>query len=180
MPMSPVRPPRAIGFAQVAWPVSRRNYAGRDKQQRLRRQDRQPDRDRASYPLTYFTYLGGTGPDSGQDIKVDSVQAAHVVGTTSSSLNFPVTKDASRAIGGGDSDAFVALISTTLSGTFPRHSAGDYVTYLGGSGTDQGTGIALDPTFGAAYVAGTTNSADFPTGSQTPLQAHLIGSRMPS
>src|ERR1019366_4902826 len=74
------------------------------------------------YPMTYFTYLGGSGPDIGQDIKVDSVQAAHVVGTTSSS-NFPVTNDALQAYGGGVSDAFVALISTTLSGTLALGTA---------------------------------------------------------
>jgi hypothetical protein len=134
------------------------------------------------YPLNYFTYLGGNGLDSGQDIKVDSVQAAHVVGTTSSSVNFPITTDAFQGYGGGASDAFVALISTTLSGTFPLTPAGDYVTYLGGSGTDQGTGIAIDPTFGAAYVVGTTQSADFPFPppggpTPTPLQGKLIGSQ---
>ena len=115
------------------------------------------------YPLTYFTYLGGSGPDVGQDIKVDSVGAAHVVGSTSSS-NFPVTNDALQAYGGGVSDAFVALISTTLSGTLALGTTppGDYSTYLGGSGTDQGTGIAIDNTFGAAYVVGTTQSTNFP------------------
>jgi len=131
----------------------------------------------AVYPLNYFTYLGGSGLDSGQDIKVDSVQAAHVVGSTSS-LNFPVTTDALQGYGGGQSDAFVALISTSSSGTFPLTTpAGDYSTYLGGSGTDQGTGIAVDSTFGAAYVAGTTNSTDFPPGVQIPLQPHLIGTQ---
>jgi hypothetical protein len=115
------------------------------------------------YPLTYFTYLGGSGPDVGQDIKVDSVGAAHVVGSTSSS-NFPITNDALQAYGGGVSDAFVALISTTLSGTLALGTTppGDYSTYLGGSGTDQGTGIAIDNTFGAAYVVGTTQSTNFP------------------
>jgi uncharacterized protein (TIGR03437 family) len=37
----------------------------------------------------------------------------------------------------------------------------DYVTYLGGSYSDAAAGIAVDST-GAAYVAGTTNSPDFP------------------
>jgi hypothetical protein len=129
------------------------------------------------YPLTYFSYLGGSGPDIGQDIKVDSVQAAHVVGTTSSSTDFPSTNNALQAYGGGLSDAFVALISTTLSGTFPGTTPpGDYSTYLGGSGTDQGTGIAVDNIFGAAYVAGTTQSANFPL-STTPLQGTLAGTQ---
>jgi len=37
-----------------------------------------------------------------------------------------------------------------------------YSTYLGGSGFEEGAGIAVDA-FGNAYVAGDTNSADFPT-----------------
>ena len=119
-------------------------------------------------PLTYFTYLGGSGPDSGQDIKVDSVQAAHVVGSTLSSTNFPLTEDALQQYG-GSGDAFVALISTTLSGAFPTTTPlGDYSTYLGGSGLDQGTGIALDNTFGTAYVVGITQSPNFPTVNPLP------------
>ncbi len=127
------------------------------------------------YPLNYFTYLGGIGPDSGQDIKVDSLSAAHVVGITDSYDNsLPVTTDAfQRTYGGGESDAFVALISTTAFGT---GAAGDYLSYLGGSGADQGTGIALDA-FNAAYVAGTTQSANFPLGTQTPYQSMLNGTQ---
>jgi hypothetical protein len=37
-----------------------------------------------------------------------------------------------------------------------------YSTYLGGSGRDWGTGVALDHD-GNAYIAGWTNSTDFPT-----------------
>jgi len=110
------------------------------------------------YPLSYFTYLGGFGSDSGQDIKVDALQAAHVVGITESQgPPFPVTNAFQPTYGGGASDAFVALISTTLTG----QGEGDYLSYLGGSGADRGTGIALDA-FNATYVAGDTQSTDFP------------------
>src|SRR5207244_13240340 len=37
-----------------------------------------------------------------------------------------------------------------------------YSTFLGGSGTDEATGIAIDST-GSAYVAGFTTSTNFPT-----------------
>ncbi len=127
------------------------------------------------YPLNYFTYLGGSGPDSGQDIKVDSLAAAHVAGITDSYDNtLPVTSDAFQpTYGGGASDAFVALISTTLTG---GAASGDYLSYLGGSGADQGTGIALDA-FNAAYVAGSTQSTNFPPGKETPLQGQLVGTQ---
>src|SRR5260370_36300393 len=61
------------------------------------------------YPLTYFTYLGGTGVDVGQAIQVDSVQSAHVVGSTSST-DFPVTTNTYQKNNGGGEDAFVASI----------------------------------------------------------------------
>jgi hypothetical protein len=37
-----------------------------------------------------------------------------------------------------------------------------YSTYLGGSGDDSGSGIAVD-TFGDAYITGSTSSTNFPT-----------------
>src|SRR5437867_3283792 len=52
-----------------------------------------------------------------------------------------------------------------------------YSTYLGGSGGEQGLGIAVD-TAGAAYVTGQTTSADFTAGSTAPctvLDATLSG-----
>jgi hypothetical protein len=125
------------------------------------------------YPVIYFTYLGGDGPDSGQDIKVDSVQAAHVTGSTSSP-NFPTTLDAFQPGYGGSGDAFVALISTTAAGQAP----GDYSSYLGGNQLDQGTGIAFDNIFGASYVAGATQSSNFPIPpppAPLPYQGQLNG-----
>jgi uncharacterized repeat protein (TIGR01451 family) len=117
------------------------------------------------YPVIYFTYLGGSGPDSGQDIKVDSVQAAHVTGSTSSP-NFPTTLDAFQPGYGLSGDAFVALISTTSGG----EAAGDYSSYLGGNQLDQGTGVAFDNIFGATYVAGATQSSNFPVTPQAAYQ----------
>jgi len=130
------------------------------------------------FPLIYFTYLGGSGPDGANDIKVDSVGAAHVVGTTQST-NFPITaNDTLQPVyGGGISDAFVALISTTIPGAFPNNvPPGDYTTYLGGSLTDQGTGIALDIN-NLAYVAGVTQSSNFPVTAATAYQPTLVGTQ---
>ncbi len=111
----------------------------------------------SDYPITYFTYLGGTGPDYIQAIEVDSAQSAHVTGLTYSSNIPPINPLTQGNAYNGGGDAFAALISTTLSG---QGSAvpGDYFTYLGGSAFDEGTGIALDA-YNASYVAGVTQSA---------------------
>jgi hypothetical protein len=119
------------------------------------------------FPLNYFTYLGGNGDDIGNDIKVDAVQGAHVVGSTTST-NFPTTINTLQPVPGGGGDAFVASIGTTLSGV----GNGDLSTYLGGNQLDQGTGIDID-IFGATYVAGNTLSPNFRT--QNPYQGQLNG-----
>jgi hypothetical protein len=133
----------------------------------------------STYPLSYFTYLGGTGPDVINAISVDSLAAAHVVGTTSSPTGtFPVTYNTLQSqYGGPASDAFVALISTTLAGSYPLTTpAGDFSSYLGGSGTDQGTGVAVD-VYGTTYAAGTTFSSTLFPISTAPFQAQLVGTQ---
>jgi uncharacterized repeat protein (TIGR01451 family) len=129
------------------------------------------------YPINYFTYLGGTGSDKALAIQVDSVnspQTVHVAGVTYgnlATLNTIQTSPYNGSAYGGLGDAFVALISTTLAG---REGAGDYLTYLGGSNFDQGTGITFD-SHGTTYVAGTTQSSDFPVTLATAYQQHLDG-----
>jgi hypothetical protein len=104
--------------------------------------------------LVYSTYLGSSGYDVGGAIAVDSTGAAYVTGTTRYS-DFPTTAGAFEPSFHGGSDAFAAKINA--SGT---HF--DYVTYLGGSGNEEGHGIAVDAS-GSAYVTGWTESSDFPT-----------------
>ena len=106
--------------------------------------------------LIYSTYLGGGDSDAGYGIAVDGSGNAYVTGITPSS-NFP-TQNAYQATlgGGGDNDAFVTKLSSSGNSLI-------YSTYLGGSGGDFGIGgIAVDGS-GNAYVAGYTNSSNFPT-----------------
>jgi hypothetical protein len=110
--------------------------------------------DRTGSALVYSTYLGGTGNDEGEDIAVDGRGDAYVTGPTDS-LDFPTTAGAFQTIVGGTQDAYVTKLDRT-------GSALVYSTYLGGSGSDEGEGIALDAR-GNAYVTGTTDSVDFPT-----------------
>jgi CSLREA domain-containing protein len=115
--------------------------------------------------LVYSTFvggdLGGSGLDSlGRAIAVDSSGSAYITGRAEA-INFPTTPGAFQpAKGGGQADAFVTKLS-------PSGSALVYSTFLGGSGVDDGTGIAVDSA-GNAYVIGDTSSTDFPT--NNPLQ----------
>src|SRR2546427_9174807 len=61
---------------------------------------------------------------------------------------------------GSTQDAFVTKLDPTGSKLL-------YSTYLGGSGNDQGFGIAVDAA-GAAYVTGVTSSADLNAGCTPP------------
>jgi beta-propeller repeat-containing protein/HYDIN/CFA65/VesB family protein len=103
--------------------------------------------------LVYSTYLGGGGDDYGDDIATDVAGNTYVLGATSSN-DFP-TVNALQPTGHGSGDAFVTKINAD-------GSALVYSTYLGGSGTEWGAGIAVDKA-GNAYVSGTTESTDFPT-----------------
>jgi hypothetical protein len=68
----------------------------------------------------------------------------------------PTTPGAYQTVyGGGPYDAFVTKLN-------PAGTALVYSTYLGGSGDDEGYSIAVDASANA-YVAGFTDSTDFPT-----------------
>ena len=117
--------------------------------------------DTAGTGLVYSTYLYGELDDGGAAITVDDDQHAFVVGTTVSSY-FP-HEGAFQATNDGLADAFVAKLSR--GGTRLLYSS-----YLGGAkaepspgtGWDVGSGIAIDAA-GTAWVAGYTQSWDFPT-----------------
>ena len=108
----------------------------------------------AGSALTFSTFLGGTGNDEAFGLALDSSKNIYVTGSTVSS-NFPVTSGVLQSSLKGAEDAFVA-----------KYSAGGaalaYATYLGGTGIDQGTAIAVTPA-GIVFVTGLTESSDFPT-----------------
>ncbi|HEY6767793.1 MAG TPA: SBBP repeat-containing protein [Candidatus Sulfotelmatobacter sp.] len=107
----------------------------------------------------YSTYLGGEGKDDAFAIAADSAGNAYVTGQTFST-QFPV-KNALTGLSSlsGGPHAFVASLN-------PAGTALNYSTYLGGSGTEAGDGIAVD-TSGNAYVTGYTTSSDFPVTQST-------------
>jgi hypothetical protein len=123
----------------------------------------------AGSQLIYSTYLGGSGggtgaPEEGAGIAVDSSGNAYVAGTTSS-VNFPAVNAYQATHRGGTLDAFVAKLNAAGNALL-------FSTYLGGGGADYGLAIALDAS-GIPYVAGQTNSWNFPT--KDPLQAAGAG-----
>ncbi|HLZ41523.1 MAG TPA: SBBP repeat-containing protein [Candidatus Sulfotelmatobacter sp.] len=103
--------------------------------------------------LVFSTYLGGSGSDIAAGIAVDSQGNAYVTGQTMSS-DFPVVNPIQAALN-GQADAFVTEVN-------PQGSGFVYSTYLGGSGTELADFIAVDSA-GNSYVAGWTQSADFPS-----------------
>jgi hypothetical protein len=99
------------------------------------------------------TYLGGSQHDDGFGITLDELGHVYVTGHTSSP-NFPTTQNvlASELIGAPNS--FISILSSDLA-----HLLVSY--YLGGSGGDTGSSIALGSE-GAVYTGGGTSSANFP------------------
>ncbi|OFV91359.1 MAG: hypothetical protein A3H28_11940 [Acidobacteria bacterium RIFCSPLOWO2_02_FULL_61_28] len=117
--------------------------------------------------LVYSTYLGGSGNDRGFGIAVDTSGNAYVTGDTQSAT-FPGTSASSfqAAIDGG-LDAFITKLNAAGSSLV-------YSTYLGGSGSTSGNGIAVD-SLGNAYVTGWTESGNFPGTSSSPIQSAFAG-----
>jgi Beta-propeller repeat len=107
--------------------------------------------------LAYSTYMSGSQGDFGFGIATDSAGAAYVTGSTGSP-DFP-TQDPFQA-DQGSFDAYVAKLNPDAGGSSPATLA--YSTYLGGSQSESGTGIAVDSAR-AAYVTGSTSSPNFPT-----------------
>ena len=118
--------------------------------------------------FVYSTFLGGSDTNVSYAIAADAAGNAYVTGTTTAT-DFP-TVNPLQATNHGNGDAFITKLN-------PSGSALVYSTYIGGStGGDVGRGIAVDSS-GAVYVAGSTNSTDFPT--VNPVQATKNGGAGP-
>jgi hypothetical protein len=137
--------------------------------------------------IAYSTYFGGglsqTKPPLavGGGIAVDQNQIIYFSGTTNFTFNsgevgaFPILNAFQPCLNqysptvitnpppctntSGATDAFLAKLNPAA----PQLNQGGQLvwsTYLGGSGTDSATGIALDPGAVNVYLIGTTNSTD--------------------
>jgi uncharacterized protein (TIGR03437 family) len=105
--------------------------------------------------LLYSTYVGGHGHDGAAGIAVDAAGNAYIAGGASSA-DFPVTAGALQLANrsASASNAFVAKLNPTGSSLL-------YSTYLGGTGNDTATSLAIDSA-GDVFLAGAATSTDFP------------------
>src|SRR5262245_33155671 len=111
--------------------------------------------------LEAATFLGGSGLDQAIRLAIaPTTGEVYVVGLTSSP-NFPGTSGGAQSrLGDVDLtdplDGFVARLNPSLTSL-------DQATYLGGSGNrDAAINVVIVPSTGTVYVAGVTNSVDFP------------------
>lgn len=102
--------------------------------------------------VLYSTFLGANNYATPQAIAVDASDNAYVLASTRSSSY--VTNNAIEAYS-SSSDILLVKIDAGASTEL-------FSTYLGGSGNDVPAGMAVDSN-GNVYVAGSTDSTDFPT-----------------
>lgn len=134
-----------------------------------------------SNSVTYSSYLGGSGGDTGFGIRVDASGIAYVAGTATS-----------NDLGGAGTLKRLGSFQPTLSNTHGTpfiaklkpggNGSADllYASFFGGSGdgaaadADQGFGIGIDSSNPpVAYVTGQTFSSDMPVVSSLPTGGNL-------
>jgi hypothetical protein len=103
--------------------------------------------------LEYCTFLGGTDWETAYALELDAENNVYLAGYTWSA-DFPATPDAYDPSINGLRDVFVARLSAD--GTRL-----DYATYMGGTGQETATALALDSQ-NNAYITGWTTSDDLP------------------
>lgn len=113
--------------------------------------------------LDYASYIGGSAEDRGRVVATDSSGNIYVAGFTLSS-DFLV-EGAFQDSGKGDQDAFLMKLD-------PEDYSVIFSTYLGGTDNDRALDLGFDDK-GNIYLAGVTESLQFPTAS--PVQATLRG-----
>ncbi|HEY9282070.1 MAG TPA: BACON domain-containing carbohydrate-binding protein, partial [Pyrinomonadaceae bacterium] len=109
--------------------------------------------------MTYSTYFGG---DSASGLAADEAGRLYVAGAAkAASLKTTPGVFQPNAADAVSQDAFVAKFDPALAGA----ASLVFSTFLGGAGQDAAAGLAVDP-LGNVYVAGRTDSADFPLKNQ--------------
>jgi RHS repeat-associated protein len=117
--------------------------------------------------LVYSSLLGGSGADEANAVAVDRLGQATVGGWTQSS-NFPVVQPlpGQGSQHNHSQDGFLSTFNAAGSGLV-------FSSYLGGSSGDSVQGVAEDP-LADLFVAGWTNSSDFPGGGAAGGGAFIV------
>ena len=103
--------------------------------------------------LVYSTFLGGSGNDVAFNLVIDNGGIVYITGRTNSA-NFPVTPGAFQTKYAGSIDSFLTELA-------PDGSSLVYSTFFGGSASDAGYVIAMDPA-NNVYICGRAYSTNFP------------------
>ena len=107
--------------------------------------------------LVYSTYIGGSGDDQVNAVRLTANGLLYVTGSTNSG-NMPFINGAySNAPLPGATNIFLAILDTSAAGGFQP----TYFGYIGGSTADIPLAMVLDAQ-GDVYLTGTTTSLDFP------------------
>ncbi|MFZ8787971.1 InlB B-repeat-containing protein, partial [Thermocrinis sp.] len=101
------------------------------------------------------TYLGEVGSDIAFALAIHPITGEVYVAGLTGSRNFPGTAGGAQSSEGGNGDAFVARLNSNLTKILQS-------TYLGGRDNDFALDLVIHPTTGDVYLAGFTNSTDFP------------------
>jgi gliding motility-associated-like protein len=112
------------------------------------------------------------GDDGRSEVIIDNGGNVYVASCTQSppsptGTGFPVTNAFQPGFGGGTQDAVVLKFPANL-------SALTFASYLGGNGNDAAYVLSISPTTGDIYVAGGTESTNFPGN-----QAGTVGTTIP-
>jgi secreted PhoX family phosphatase len=122
------------------------------------------------------TYLGGSGTDRAKALAIHPKTGEVYVAGETESTDFPSTNGGAQETyvsdkgnAGGKEDAFVARLNKELTQILQA-------TYLGGIYSDRVYALAIHPTTGDVYVAGSTFSPNFPktTGGAQPIRGGVL------
>lgn len=106
--------------------------------------------------VQYVTYIGRSALEVLTRVATDTAGNVYLTGSTRDP-SFPISPGAYNANAGGAATGNVIVAKLN-----PDGAGVSYITQFGGTDRDYGVGLAVDPS-GNVYLAGVTESNDFPT-----------------
>ncbi len=122
--------------------------------------------------LVLSTYIGGTGADQVNAVKMGPGGKLYMAGNTNTgdmAASGSAYQNTNAGAGAGSADAFIIVANVNAGGGYDPF----YVTYFGGSADDIPAAIDVDAG-GFIYITGTTTSGTFPLAG-TPIQGEPLG-----